>query len=180
MKTEKIVKELIRRGLEFRGELTKEQALQLPGFHKTNIEYAYSGECERMMYFAKRTAPENGKIGDAGTDCKDILIFVDNTNDDTNCHYVLEHIWHIPEMYSKENPDGVDRLELDEDCHITYCSHICGCCSETGWHFDETWHPAYSEDFINAFDCIADNKNKMGFLPETCKPLVVSRPGYRN
>ena len=180
MKTEKIVKELERRGLEFRGELNLEEALKLPGFHKGEIEYKYKYMCKSMLYFALRRAPENGKIGDAKTSCKDILISVDEFGDDTKGHSILEHHWHIPEMYSKENPDGVYDLELDDDCHIIYCSHICGCCSSTGWHFDEWWFPLYSTDSINAFDCVADCKKSFGFLPETCTPLKVSRPGYRN
>lgn len=180
MKSEKIVKELIRRGLEFRGELSLDEALKLPGFRKGDIEYEYKYRCKSMLYFALRKAPENGKVGDAKTDCKDILISVDESEDDAKCHSVLEHIWHIPEMESKENPDGVYSLELDDDCHINFCSHICGCCSSTGWYFDEWWFLSYSEESINAFDCVAGCKNSFGFLPETCTPLKVSRPGYRN
>lgn len=181
MKSEKIVKELTRRGLEFRGELNLDEALKLPGFYKDEIEYRfkYCG-CKSMMFFALRRAPKNGKVGDAKTECKDILIEVDETDDDTISHSVLEHSWFIPEMASKENPDGVYDLELDEDCHIKSCSHICGCCSSTNWHFDEWWTLQYTADSINAFDCVADCEKSFGFLPKICTPVKVSRPGYRD
>lgn len=181
MNSEKIIRELTRRGLEFRGELTLDECLKLPGFSKGEIgyEFKYCG-CKAMMFFALRKAPENGKVGDAKTECKDILIRVDETDDDAISHSVLEYHWSIPEMVSKENQDGVYSLELDEDCHITSCSHICGCCVSGGWHFDEWWTIPYYDVIENAFDCIAGCKKSFGFLPETCTPVKVGRPGYRD
>lgn len=176
----KIINELVRRGLEFRGEITMEEALQLPGFSETSIKSAcnlYS--CETLLYFAMRKAPVNGKIGDPKTDCKDILITVDHDNDDSKVHYCLEHCWYIPVMMSDENPHGVYSLELGPDCRINYCSHSCGCCSSTGWSFDEYWDISDTHT-MNAFDAVAETKTSLGFLPETCTPYKVSRPGYRN
>lgn len=180
METGKIVKELARRGLVFRGELSLDEALKLPGFSKGEIGYNFKyGGCNALLYFAKRQAPENGKLGDAGTECKDILITKDETDDDTKCHSVMEHHWFIPKMISEENPDGVYSLEINDDCYITSCSHVCGCCSSTGWSFDEWWQ--YSqEESKNAFDCVSGCKVSFGFLPETCMPVKVGRPGYRD
>ena len=50
MKSEKIVKELTRRGLEFRGELNLDECLKLPGFHKGEIGYEFKyGGCELQL-----------------------------------------------------------------------------------------------------------------------------------
>ena len=173
MKTEKIVKELVRRGLEYRGEITKEQALESGMITKGEIEYACKEYgCESLLYFAKRVAPEDGKVGDSGTDCKDILITVDTTNDDGRSHYVMTDSWFIPYLYSSEHPDGVWSLEIGEDCKIMSCSHRCGCLSTTGWSFNEYWKYGYNSDYIcNSFDAVAGNRGTMGFLPETCKPV---------
>ena len=173
MKTEKIVKELVRRGLEFRGEITKEQALELKLISNAEIEYACKKyECENLLYFAKRVAPENGKIGDSGTDCKDILITVDTTNDDSRSHYVMKDSWFIPYLYSEEHPEGVWSLEVGEDCKIKNCSHHCGCTSTTAYSFNKYWKYGYNYDNIcNSFDAVAGNKGTMGFLSETCTPI---------
>lgn len=180
MEKSKIISELVRRGLEFRGEIKEEEALQLPGFKSGDIKYAYKHyKCDTLLYFAMRKAPDNGKLGDPKTDCKDILITVDYENNDAKVHYCLEHCWFIPAMLSEENPYGVYSLELGPDCRIKSCSHNCGCCSSTGWSFDEFWD-LYDSKTMNAFDAVADAKTLLGFLPETCTPYKVSRPGYRN
>ena len=177
MEKTKIVKELERRGLQFRGEITMQEALEIPGFSKGSVQYyahyidwnkKYEKE-NTYLYFALRKAPEGAKLGDAGTECKDILIVVDNENKDEKIHHILETGWHIPAR------EDVTYLEVGEDCRIELCSHICGCNSETGYSFDETW-----DNGRNAFDAVAGVKEGLGFLPETCEPVVVSRPLYRS
>lgn len=183
MNTQKIVKELVRRGLEFRGEITLEKVKAFKNFNKEELEYGCKAyNCETYLYFAMRKEPEGGQVGNTGTNCKDILITVDNTNDDACVHLVCTDSWFIPEMRSEINPNGVWSLEVCKDCRIKQCSHAVGCISYTSWHFDEYWNLQYKQgETVNAFDTIANTFHSYGFLPETCKKLLhVYRPCYRN
>lgn len=183
MKSTKIIRELERRGLEFRGEYSAENAKSLNIASNGELDYSKNYEgINSFLFFAKRKAQEGCKVGDAGTECEDILISVDETDDDTKCHKVYKHSWFVPEMYSEEKPDGVYSLELDDDCHIIYCSHICGCCSTTGYHLDEVMQWTEEDTPKTAFDAIASTNinERLDLLLETCTPCHVRRFGYRD
>ncbi len=183
MESMKIIKELERRGLQFRGEYPIDYVHNLNVMSDSAIGYEKDYKhCKSFLLFAKRIPKEGCKVGDAGTDCSDILISVDETNDDTICHMIYTHDWFIPEVISEGHPDGVSHLSLDYDCHILSCSHSCGCCTSTGYHFDEISQWTKDDKPMTAFDAVADVpcKDYLDLLPETCTPKHVRRFGYRD
>ena len=107
MNGNKIIKELARRGLEYRGEN------------------------DGMLQFALRRAPEGKAVGESGTMCSDISIEIDMTDNDSYCHRVVAVNWCIPSL------DSGSYVELDEDLHILYSRRTCSCGSYSYETFNE-------------------------------------------